>query len=831
MPTYQITAPDGHTYRIDGPPGASDAQVRAAVLAQHPEAGNPPPHTGMQELGLGTRDVMEDAGGVLDWLAGPANIVTNKVFGTHLSTTPFHDLAASAADKMGLVHAQTPQEQVNSAIIQGGTQGLASAGLGMAAGALPGAVGAMGRIMGASPLLQTTSGAASGAAQGLAAQAGAGTTGQFIAGLAGGMVPIGVAGAIRSLTTPRTLPEVVADTPRAAMIDETGELTPHGREMAAQTGATPEEVVQAYDAPAEAAATVANEQTTPAVAREATSGAPDTSTPETPPEAATAPPQTQPIPEAIPAPETPEMPPEPVETPLHRVQAGQKFGIDYTRGQATRNFDIQDREQQLAKSNGLQAEAMRQFNANQIEQVKAAVQQFKRAFADPDMPADQRGAQVQQAIRNLRDQGEKGVSALYRQAKDLGQAVPLDTDGVKQVYQRLMVEANVPDAVKNELTQEMARYGIIGSVDERGPNLTSEAGVTHYVLDDGAKGKFYGEPQTLGLDNAEDLRKVVNSLYRTDGPRKLTQLLKPAIDDAVEQAAQDAASGESGAAVPEALKNARAAHVAQKQTFESKDVVQALADWKKGAEGVTPQLDPAETMRRTLATTDSLKRVKAVLLGKPTAESRAAWRTIQAHGLAVIFDKATTQTANVGGEITDAISGAKLRSAIASFGVDKLKVLLDPDQFNTLMQLRRTIEDVTVPISGTVNTSNSGNLIMRLVKNAEYRAAVVGAAIGEAVAGPVGAVAGGAVAKVVTKAVKESAATRAAQATLAGTHYTPEMAAAETATAGAAPARPSLPARAAATGGDAVRAFIETYKDPAVLTPVLVAAQPKGKRK
>lgn len=42
MPTYQITAPNGRTYRIDGPAGATDEQVRARVMAQHPEAGAAP---------------------------------------------------------------------------------------------------------------------------------------------------------------------------------------------------------------------------------------------------------------------------------------------------------------------------------------------------------------------------------------------------------------------------------------------------------------------------------------------------------------------------------------------------------------------------------------------------------------------------------------------------------------------------------------------------------------------------------------------------------------------------------------------------------------------
>ena len=38
MPTYAIRAPNGKTYQIDGPPGASDDAVRAQVLKQFPDA-------------------------------------------------------------------------------------------------------------------------------------------------------------------------------------------------------------------------------------------------------------------------------------------------------------------------------------------------------------------------------------------------------------------------------------------------------------------------------------------------------------------------------------------------------------------------------------------------------------------------------------------------------------------------------------------------------------------------------------------------------------------------------------------------------------------------
>jgi hypothetical protein len=41
MPVYQMQAPDGRTYRIEGPPGASDDEVREAIVAQNPHLAEP----------------------------------------------------------------------------------------------------------------------------------------------------------------------------------------------------------------------------------------------------------------------------------------------------------------------------------------------------------------------------------------------------------------------------------------------------------------------------------------------------------------------------------------------------------------------------------------------------------------------------------------------------------------------------------------------------------------------------------------------------------------------------------------------------------------------
>ena len=42
MPIYSMSAPDGKTYQIEGPPGATDAQIRAQIIRQFPHLGGGP---------------------------------------------------------------------------------------------------------------------------------------------------------------------------------------------------------------------------------------------------------------------------------------------------------------------------------------------------------------------------------------------------------------------------------------------------------------------------------------------------------------------------------------------------------------------------------------------------------------------------------------------------------------------------------------------------------------------------------------------------------------------------------------------------------------------
>jgi len=61
MPLYEIKAPNGRVYRIKGPPNATDAQVKAKILAQYPEAGIPKPAPPrVRGTGIGAVDAVMD---------------------------------------------------------------------------------------------------------------------------------------------------------------------------------------------------------------------------------------------------------------------------------------------------------------------------------------------------------------------------------------------------------------------------------------------------------------------------------------------------------------------------------------------------------------------------------------------------------------------------------------------------------------------------------------------------------------------------------------------------------------------------------------------------
>jgi hypothetical protein len=476
----------------------------------------------------------------------------------------------------------------------------------------------------------------------------------------------------------------------------------------------------------------------------------------------------------------------------------QSEGVGLTKAQATKDYDLQNQEENLRVQSG----PARAFFAQQQEQIAGAVERFRSGFGDPNLTAAERGAVVKEALRELRDQGKAGVTALYNQAREMANQLgdnarallDLDTGPLLAKMRELWIDEAIPDQVRSALRQKAAQYGLIGQNPK-----TVEGITTVELLDETGKVaeriKFPGPVKRLAVDNAEDLRRTVNDLYMADTSKR-SQSLKGEIDQAVEDAVERAAS-EGVGGFGEIMQEARKGFQVQQATFKAKDIVQSLIDWKKGTatDVVLPERAISEILGSDENAVSNLKKVKAILLSKPTEASNAAWKAIQAQAVANIFKQAMSPDGS--------ISGARLNTAIKKVGADKLKVLLDPADFNQLMKLKRIIGDATITLDGVKNPSGSGYKVMAFLAEQAKRVAAAGKLVPGI--GPVVDTAAGLI-----KTGREAAQ---AKETLEGvTNFTPEAAVkADTPKAKADPVA-------------AVRDFIDLAASNRILAPLLASA-------
>ncbi|RVT90714.1 hypothetical protein EOD42_23215 [Rhodovarius crocodyli] len=197
MPDYEITSPDGRRFVVTAPEGATQDQVLAYAQQNMPATQAPPASRG---LGLGVRDVMQGlaaAPGMLyDAAAAPVNLAArgiNALTGANIpyarSATENVDLMADAA---GLPRPANPTERMLSTVNRSVGSILPTLGAGaalQAAGQAP----ELATMLAGNPVTQMVAAATGGAAQGAAAEAGAGGVGQALANAAGGIAGMGLA--------------------------------------------------------------------------------------------------------------------------------------------------------------------------------------------------------------------------------------------------------------------------------------------------------------------------------------------------------------------------------------------------------------------------------------------------------------------------------------------------------------------------------------------------------------------------------------------------------------------------------------------------------------
>lgn len=211
MPTYEVTSPDGKTWEVNAPEGATQAQVLDYAKSQWSAQSRPAPaavSTGSQlnqiprQIGLTARYGLEGLGQTAEIVTEPIRqLITDplaRAAGVKAKSKPMSGVASDFADWIGLPSPQGANERVvgdATRMVAGGGGMLGAANK---AAKLPGLVGKVGTFAGQNPVNQLVSAAGAGGAAGASREAGGDPAMQAVAGLFGGLAtPATLAGVRR----------------------------------------------------------------------------------------------------------------------------------------------------------------------------------------------------------------------------------------------------------------------------------------------------------------------------------------------------------------------------------------------------------------------------------------------------------------------------------------------------------------------------------------------------------------------------------------------------------------------------------------------------------
>jgi hypothetical protein len=212
MPKYRITGPDGQSYEVNAPDGASEQDVLAYAQRTFKMAAAPKPREkgfGEQlndfvadtprQLGLTARYGLEGVGNVLDTLASPiraglnavlpnkAPTVTDQITGAKPRPAIEAGSGRALADMLSLPQPQNARERIVGDAARLVAGGAVPIGTGAALARATGTAANVGRVLASNPGQQLASAGASGLAGGYTRETGGNETSQIIASLGAGL--------------------------------------------------------------------------------------------------------------------------------------------------------------------------------------------------------------------------------------------------------------------------------------------------------------------------------------------------------------------------------------------------------------------------------------------------------------------------------------------------------------------------------------------------------------------------------------------------------------------------------------------------------------------
>lgn len=302
------------------------------------------------------------------------------------------------------------------------------------------------------------------------------------------------------------------------------------------------------------------------------------------------------------------------------------------------------------------------------------------------------GASAKSVLSDIKVTEKQAVDDLYKAARDMaGDGQQVTTKNVLAAFEVGANDLAPTDGLMSAVGRSLKEYNVI----EEGTALADEF-----------KFKAPKELKDLTLDNAESLRQRLNVLDPRDGSQdslfvsRIRAQLDNEVDGLIDMFPEEGA-------VAAAFKAARAASAKFKTTFNDKRLVSDLINFKKGSDvdKVAPELILDKMLRSPM---EGVKQVKSLMLDAATPESTKAWNEIKFTVIDDLMRGAMDRN-------TGNISGARLNTALAKIGDERLKLILGNEKFAQVKRFQQVVSDQTIPLKSLANPSGSSGPIIRTI--------------------------------------------------------------------------------------------------------------------
>jgi hypothetical protein len=350
-----------------------------------------------------------------------------------------------------------------------------------------------------------------------------------------------------------------------------------------------------------------------------------------------------------------------------------------TRGQATRDFELQRFERETAKMGDI-GEPIRQRMQNQNLRLQQALDEFIDSTGAELTELRDIGGLVDKSLRQRAARDKVKVRALYKEAEKAG-----------EMQSRVQM-----DSVMEMLNNAASAEGTAPIISATRKELERLGALNYFGRGEGIR---------LTLADAENLRKFVNKNAGSDKTNvTYAREIKAAIDAATE--------GKGG----EKYKAARAAHAQMMADYENFGLAKQLLKTKRGSADRAVALEDVlrQSVLSPTASVDSVMKLKQLLTTEGPLGFQA-WRELQGGMLRHIRDEALKGVTrdSAGNQV---VSAAALDRAITALDkTGKLEAVLGKRQADKVRLVNDVAKDIFTSPPGAVNTSNTATVLAGLL--------------------------------------------------------------------------------------------------------------------